>query len=128
MKINRKEITVVTVCPFCCEEHEIEVNEDDYLNWREGTLLAQEAFPYLSADIREMLISGICSTCWDKMFGSDEELDSEDEDLHLEEDDDEGFYFGEDYDEGFYSKEDFEYEPDLEMGFNPYLGGYDYDC
>ena len=23
---------------------------------------------------------------------------------------------------------DYDYEPDLEMGFNPYLGCYDYDC
>ena len=77
MKINYKEICVVTICPFCGHAHEVEVNEMDYWDWQDGEL-AQNAFPYLSADEREMLISGICPTCWDKMFGSDEEPDEDD--------------------------------------------------
>ena len=77
MKINYKEVCVVTACPFCGHAHEVEVNEMDYLDWQDGEL-AQNAFPYLSADEREMLISGICPTCWDKMFGSDEEPDPDD--------------------------------------------------
>ena len=50
----------------------------DYLDWSDGEL-AQVAFPYLSADEREMLITGICPTCWDKMFDDGEE----DEDYDL---------------------------------------------
>lgn len=73
-KINYKEVTVVTYCPFCGRGNEVEVNEMDYLNWYDGEL-AQVAFPYLSASEREMLISGICSTCWDNTFNqnNDEE-------------------------------------------------------
>ena len=70
MKINYKEVCVVTRCPFCGHANEVEVNEIDYLDWQDGELV-QNAFPYLSADDREMLISGICPTCWDKMFGQD---------------------------------------------------------
>jgi hypothetical protein len=44
------------------------VNEADYWDWQDGAL-AQDAFPYLSADDRELLISGICPTCWEKSFG-----------------------------------------------------------
>ena len=77
MKINYKEVCVVTACPFCGHAHEVEVNEMDYLDWQDGEL-AQNAFPYLSADEREMLISGICPTCWDEMFGSNEEPDPND--------------------------------------------------
>ena len=66
------DCTVVTRCPFCGKAHEIEVNEMDYLDWQDGKL-AQDAFPYLSASDREMLISGICPDCWDGMFGTDEE-------------------------------------------------------
>lgn len=66
-KINYKEVTVVTRCPFCGHGNFIEVNEDDYDDWSDGEL-AQNAFPYLSADEREMLISGTCPTCWSKMF------------------------------------------------------------
>ena len=66
------DCTVVTRCPFCGRANEVEVNEMDYLDWQDGKL-AQDAFPYLSASDREMLISGICSDCWDGMFGIDEE-------------------------------------------------------
>lgn len=68
MKINYKEVCVVTRCPFCGRGNEVEVNESDYWDWQDGELV-QVAFPYLSANEREMLISGICPTCWDKMFG-----------------------------------------------------------
>lgn len=67
MKINYKEVTVVTQCPICGRANEIEVNDMDYLDWKDGTL-AQDAFPYLDANEREMLISGICPDCWNNMF------------------------------------------------------------
>lgn len=70
MKINYKEVCVVTQCPMCGRANEIEVNDFDYLDWSDG-MLAQEAFPYLSVQEREMLISGICPDCWAKMFGGD---------------------------------------------------------
>lgn len=73
MKINYKEVTIVTECPICHHANEVMVNEEDYLAWAFDGELVQNAFPYLSADEREMLISGICPTCWDKMFGEDDE-------------------------------------------------------
>ena len=72
VKINHKEVCVITSCPFCGRGNEVEVNENDYWDWQDGELV-QTAFPYLSADEREMLISGICPTCWDKTFGGIEE-------------------------------------------------------
>ena len=71
VKINYKEVCVITACPFCGHAHEVEVNEMDYLDWQDGAL-AQDAFPYLSADERELLISGIDSESWNKMFGGEE--------------------------------------------------------
>ena len=71
-KINYKEVTVVTACPFCGHANEVEVNEIDYLDWQDG-MLVQNAFPYLSANEREMLISGICPTCLEKMFPPEED-------------------------------------------------------
>lgn len=35
--------------------------------------LVQEIFPDLSIGDRELLISGTCNTCWQEMFGSDED-------------------------------------------------------
>ena len=72
MKINYKEVAVITRCPMCGRGNEVEVNEADYDDWSDG-VLAQVAFPYLNADEREMLISGICPTCWARTFGEEEE-------------------------------------------------------
>lgn len=71
-KVNNKEVTIITACPFCGHANEIEVNEADYWDWQDGELV-QNAFPYLSADEREMLISGICPKCWENTFGGEEE-------------------------------------------------------
>lgn len=67
MKINYKEVTITTTCPFCGHTNEVSVNENDYWDWQDGVLI-QNAFPYLNADERESLITGICSKCWDDMF------------------------------------------------------------
>lgn len=102
MRENKKEYIIVTTCPFCGETHEIGVNEFDYWDWQDGALV-QNAFPYLSADEREMLISGICPKCWAKTFGEEEDEEEFDED----------------------------YEPsdiDDDFGFDPYEGAYTYDC
>ena len=72
MKFNFKEVCIVTVCPLCGHANEIEVNEEDYFDWSDG-MNAQEAFPYLTPNEREMLISGICPTCWAKNFPDDDE-------------------------------------------------------
>lgn len=66
-KINRKEIFVETQCPFCGEKSKIFFNYLDWCDWTNGAS-AQVAFPYLSTDEREQLISGICPTCWARMF------------------------------------------------------------
>ncbi len=99
MKENKKEYIIITTCPFCGHANEVAVNEADFWDWQDGALV-QNAFPYLSADEREMLISGICPKCWDSMFSEEEEEEEED------------------------------YEPDwdLDMGFDPYMGCYTDDC
>ena len=71
-KINYKEICIITSCPFCGHANEVEVNENDYWDWQDGKL-AQDAFPYLNANEREMLISGICPSCWLGMFGGEDD-------------------------------------------------------
>ena len=69
-RINYKEVTVVTRCPICGHGNFVAVNANDYFAWDDG-MNAAVAFPYLSANEREMLISGICPTCWDAMFGKE---------------------------------------------------------
>ena len=58
-------------CHVCGKYHEILVSEEDYWNWQDGEL-AQNAFPYLSANEQEFLAIGICPSCWERLFGEDE--------------------------------------------------------
>lgn len=64
------KISINCTCPFCNTSNNVTVYHSDYFAWKRGTN-AQDAFPYLSADAREMLISGICPTCWEDLFGRD---------------------------------------------------------
>lgn len=65
-------ITLEVTCPFCGHINFISVYDEDYFAWQDGELV-QKAFPYLSADDREMLISGICPSCWEAMFPDEED-------------------------------------------------------
>ena len=63
-------VILAATCPFCGKEHTTEVNEQD---WKHGKLLyiggalMQNAFPTFTPSQREMLITGICDKCWEKM-------------------------------------------------------------
>lgn len=81
-KINYKEVSVVTRCPLCGKANFVEVNEEDYWDWDDGVKVAV-AFPYLSANEREMLISGICPDCWVSMLPPEPEKEDEKEVLGL---------------------------------------------
>jgi len=54
-------------CRECDTVKEIEASKDGVTMWQQGMLI-QTALPELTAEEREMFISRICPTCWDKMF------------------------------------------------------------
>ena len=60
-------ITLYTNCPFCGKRQYVTVEQKDYDRYVKGEH-AQKAFPYLTPAEREIIISGICEECWDKMF------------------------------------------------------------
>ena len=62
--------TLQARCVSCKDTHVLMVNNHDLKRWEGGELI-QDAMPYLSADERELLISGVCGACFDKMFGED---------------------------------------------------------
>lgn len=64
-------ITIAVQCPFCGCLNFINVSAEGYEAWKNGALI-QNALPELSADEREMLMSGICPDCWNGMFGEEE--------------------------------------------------------
>lgn len=54
-------------CPSCHKVGRVLVQEDDFYKWQQGMLI-QEAFPYLTPDEREMLITGYDKKCWEDLF------------------------------------------------------------
>jgi hypothetical protein len=50
---------------------EIELDMDDYYRWESGRELVQNALPYLSAEDREFLMTGITPEEWNEVFNND---------------------------------------------------------
>ena len=64
-------------CPFCGAFYWIFSEQKNWDAYEAGALV-QDAFPDLTATERESIISGICATCQDEVFGEDED-EEEDE-------------------------------------------------
>ena len=63
--------TVLEVrCKECAADHVIFVRMSDYINWKNDKGFIQDLMSYLSDSDRELLISGICGDCFDRMFPS----------------------------------------------------------
>lgn len=60
-------ITIDAMCILCKGAQPITMSKDAYDKWQGGMYL-QDAAPELTADEREMLISGICGKCFDDLF------------------------------------------------------------
>lgn len=67
---------VLYYCKFCNKEVVITVDEEDIKKYENGALI-QDAFPYLTPDEREIMISGMCGDCWQKymeLFDKEEDF------------------------------------------------------
>jgi hypothetical protein len=53
---------------MCGDVNQVTISEAQWWRWQMGELI-QNVAPELSPEERELLISGICSECWNKMFG-----------------------------------------------------------
>lgn len=58
-------------CLVCGEQSTLLVPSQEFENWKAGVSI-QGAFPSLSADDRELLLSGTCPPCWDLLWSEDE--------------------------------------------------------
>ena len=54
-------------CAHCGNVYSVTFSKSDYLSFKSGELV-QNAFPYLTAGERELLITKTCDSCWDKFF------------------------------------------------------------
>lgn len=66
-------------CVSCRKSYHLEVNREGYNAWRYGGMLIQNALPDLTASERELLISGLCDTCY---AGPDDDLDDDSDVIH----------------------------------------------
>ncbi len=64
---KRKKMQIEYCCSKCEKIIDIEYIDQDYDAWKGGTMI-QDAFPYLSTDEREIMQSGICGECFDRMY------------------------------------------------------------
>ena len=61
-------------CRMCRKTHSLKVRVEDYLTFDSPDRPhIQDIFPYLTPAERELLISGTCEECWNKMFGGDDD-------------------------------------------------------
>jgi hypothetical protein len=57
-------IQVTVKCPFCGEFKSVELNQKEFESYYHDGLLIQHALPFHTPDDRELLVSGICPSCW----------------------------------------------------------------
>lgn len=67
---KRPDITVSLriECELCGGEFTVEVGKEDYDRYRATSVLCQDAFPYLTEDERELIISQTCGPCWERLW------------------------------------------------------------
>lgn len=58
-------LTLRRTCRRCGTRVHITVNSGDWINWFCNGYSVHQAFPYLPAGKREVLISRICTKCFD---------------------------------------------------------------
>jgi hypothetical protein len=69
-----KTVCVVKhTCSKCGKVYEFPVFVDDLEKYTKRQEGIQYALPYISAEYRELMISGICPICWDEIMEADEE-------------------------------------------------------
>lgn len=70
-------IEVTKTCGICKGTKTLTLPKDGYESWTNGTFV-QLALPGLSADDRELLISGTCGPCFDGLFAPEGDFWCED--------------------------------------------------
>lgn len=64
-------VAVERFCTGCNVRVSLKIPSRQWHSWKDGTHI-QIAMPQLSDEEREILISGVCGTCFDEMFPEDE--------------------------------------------------------
>lgn len=71
--MEKNKIILKVTCIVCSKVYELPVYEEDYKKYMDRKCNCQDAFPYLTPGQRELLISGMCDSCFDNLFAEEEE-------------------------------------------------------
>lgn len=55
-------------CNVCGLSENLLLDEEKLIRWHYGEMI-QDVFPELTADERELIVTGIHADCWDLLFG-----------------------------------------------------------
>lgn len=70
--MKQEIINLELKCQCCGNVYKVPVIKEQYDHYiRTGDVM--ESFPDMSLDMREILISGICGYCFDKLFADEED-------------------------------------------------------
>ena len=72
IKQDKKNITLELSCPDCKASKELVVTVEAYNLYKSGELV-QDAFPELSREDMDLILSGMCEMCWKIAFNETEE-------------------------------------------------------
>ena len=65
--MDETHAVVDVTCLKCNVNHTIVLDKERYIKWQTGTHI-QTVFPEIDVDTRELLISGICGSCFDLLY------------------------------------------------------------
>lgn len=72
-EIGDGKVGMTVRCRWCHNASLLIVTQEGYDAWDQGRgVFVQKAFPELTADERELLISGTCGKCWGDIMGSED--------------------------------------------------------
>lgn len=69
-------MNIITKCPYCGKEHPVYLTKEQSFRYRkylDGKGHMQDLLPDLTAENRELLITGICPKCWKKLEEDEDE-------------------------------------------------------
>lgn len=63
MSDNKREIGIYKTCKICEALYVVEINSDDYIEWKTTEKDVYECFPYISDSEKILLLTDICPDC-----------------------------------------------------------------
>lgn len=73
-EVRGNDWVTIEVLDLNNKPHYMDVKDEDLKDYMSGIRHIQSAFPYLTLEQRELIISGMTNDMWDELFGNEENL------------------------------------------------------